>query len=341
MSEATVHDVAKRAGVSIATVSRALTGQDTVSEKARRKVLRAAEELQYQVNSHARSLRSSRSHTVGLLVPDIRNPFFAELAHKIQTDLAARGYATFIGSASEDSAHQDSYLTSLLQQRIDGVIVAPQGDNSPVLRQLIDQRLPMVFVDRIVAGLQVPSVDSDPAPGTEQAVFALLATGHSRIGFVAGPLNTSTGRERRTQFEEIATRALGPEDALVAHGGYDEKQVTAAVDYLLAEGADALIFGYAPNTFAALRQLHREGIVPGADIGLVSFDDIDTFTLLDPPIAVISQQTDELGAVAVQMLSKLINGEEPRSRRIPTKFIARQSIGGADRFGAGNDNIDA
>lgn len=330
MAEPTIRDVAHRARVSIATVSRALTDQDVVSEETRQKVLSAAADLNYQVNSHARFLRSSRSHTVGLLVSDIRNPFFAQLAHKIQTDLAARGYATFIGSASEDSGRQDAYLTSLLQQRIDGVILTPQGDDSRVLHQMIDQGLPVVFVDRTVPGVDVPFVDSDPAPGIERAVSVLYEVGHRKVGFVAGPMNTSTGRDRVGQFERIAPEILGADGALVAHGGYDEKQATAALEHLLSEGVEALIFGYAPNTFTALRDLHRAGLVPGRDIGLVSFDDIDTFTLIDPPISVISQQVEELGAVAVRMLTSLMRGERPLSLRIPTKFIVRRSIGGTE-----------
>lgn len=332
MSEPTIRDVAGAAGVSIATVSRALTGQDVVSEETRLKVEDAARQLHYRVNSHARSLRSSRSHTVGLLVSDVRNPFFAQLAHRIQTDLAARGYATFIGSAAENQTRQDAYLSSLLQHRIDGVIVTPQGSDSQVLRQMIDMDLPVVFVDRTVPELGVPFVDSDPAPGIRQAIEVLFAASHKKIGFIAGPLDTSTGRDRLEQFQLIAPGIIGSDNALIAHGGFDENQSRAALEYLVGERVDALIFGYSPNTFVALRQLHRLGIVPGRDIGLVSFDDIETFVLMDPPIAVISQQIDELGATAVRMLTSLMQGDIPVSSRIPTTFIARRSIGGLGNY---------
>lgn len=327
MSESTIHDVAKRAGVSIATVSRALTGGDVVSEETKAKVLEAAQQLQYQVNSHARSLRSARSHTVGLLVSDVRNPFFAQLAHRVQTDLAARGFATFIGSAAESTERQDQYLTTLLRQRVDGVIVTPQGGDSRVLHQIIDQGIPVVFVDRTAEGVDVPSVDSDPTPGMKSAIEALFGAGHHKVGFVAGPLGTSTGRDRLTQFEKLAAPVFGETNALVAHGGLDEEQAESAVEYLLSEGVDALMFGYAPNTFVALRMLHKRGMVPGRDIGVVSFDDIEAFMLLDPPISVISQQVDELGATAVRMLTELMRQGSPESKRIPTSFISRPSVG--------------
>lgn len=327
MAGPTIRDVADSAGVSIATVSRALTGQDVVSEETRLRVEAAARSLNYRVNSHARFLRSSRSRTVGLLVSDVRNPFFAHLAHRIQADLAAQGYATFIGSAAEDEDHQEAYLASLLQHRIDGVLVSPQGNDSPVLRQLLDLRIPVVFVDRTLPGFDVPYVDSDPGPGLAQAVTGLRSAGYRRVGFLAGPLNTSTGRDRLTQFQKVAPPIVGGDNVLVGRGGYDVEQVQASLEDLIGHGVDAVIFGYGPNTFTGLRLFGRLDIEPGNDLGVVSFDDIETFQLLDPPVAVISQQVDELGSTAVRMLIELMGGAECESTRVPTSFIFRRSAG--------------
>ena len=327
MNRPTVRDVAERAGVSIATVSRALSDQDVVSVDTRERVLEAAADLNYHVNGHARSLRSARSNTIGLLVSDIRNPFFAELAHVIQTDLARRGYATFIGSASEDRERQDAYLASLMEQRIDGVILSPQSDESQSIRRMIDLKLPIVFVDRTVPDLGIASVDSDPSQGIREALEALSGVGWKTVGFVAGPMNTSTGRDRLAEFEYVADEVFPPDHVRVAYGGYSESQVNSALDLLLDQGVDALIFGYSPNAISALRELRRRGLVPGRDIAFVSFDDLDLFTLMDPAIAVISQDVKQMGTAAVKILLALMRGEKPTSQRIPTQFITRRSIG--------------
>ena len=326
MTQRTIRDVARVAGVSIATASRVLTGSRATSQISRDRVIVAAEQLNYRVNAHARALRSARSGTAGLLVPDIRNPFFAELAHTVQTELFQRGMSTLIGSASEDGAQQDRHLRDLLEQQIDGIILAPQGGSTPVLEEMVSEGIPMVFVDRVAPGLEVPFVDSDPTPGISEAVTELLAAGHRRVGFVAGPLNTSTGRERLDAFARVADDLLPPDGRAVVHAGYDTRACVTGVERLLNAGIRALMFGYSPNTLTVLAHLRHSPWRVGQDLSIVSFDDLDVFTLLDPSISVISQHVHEMGRLSVQMLDQILAGERPVSTRLPTSFIQRESI---------------
>ena len=215
MGAPTIKDVAALAGVSLGTASRVLTGHPSTSARSRERVTAAAARLGYTVNARARSLRAARSDVVALLVPDVRNTFFAQLAHTVQTALFARGLTTLISSASEDAEQQDRYLRVLLEQRIDGVILAPQGDATPGLHALIERRTPLVFVDRTITELDVPSIDSDPAPGMRSAVEELVAHGHSSVTYVAGLLGSPTGRERLAAFERAAAPLLAQGSARV------------------------------------------------------------------------------------------------------------------------------
>ncbi|WP_075890427.1 LacI family DNA-binding transcriptional regulator [Actinomyces provencensis] len=326
MTPTTIRDVAQVAGVSIATASRVLTGSRSTSEASRERVLAAADQLHYRVNAHARALRSARSGTAGLLVPDIRNPFFAELAHTVQTELFRHGMSTLIGSASEDGTQQDRHLRDLLEQQIDGVILAPQGGSTPVLEAMAAEGVPMVFVDRVAPGLEVPFVDSDPSPGIQQAVQDLIAVGHQRIAFVAGPLNTSTGHDRLEAFTRIAREHLPPADTPVIHAGYDTEACVAGLEEQLADGIRAFVFGYSPNTLTALPHFRRTGWHVGGDVSVVSFDDIEVFTLVDPRISVISQHVHEMGRLAVGMLDMILAGGVPSSTRLSTTLIRRDSV---------------
>lgn len=211
MAFATIRDVAQKAGVSITAVSQILHGKGRFSDETKELVRKTVDELGYVPDSRAQGIRLSESRTVGLLVPDIRNPFFADLVSSMEEQLYEKGYSTLIGTSAEDVQRQDAFITTLLGQRIDGAIVVPEGADSPGIRSIIDRDLPLVFVDRTVEGLDtVPSVVSDPYPGIESAVDTLRQLGHRRVGFVAhSSLGSVNVNERETAFRAIAGKLLG------------------------------------------------------------------------------------------------------------------------------------
>lgn len=289
--------------------------------------MKAAESLRYSPNGPARSLRSAKRHTVGLLVSDIRNPFFSELAYSVQMALWERGFAMLLGNASERDQLQEQYLVGLRTQRVDGLIAAPQGADSAMLEQLAEQGLPIVFVDRRLDRPEVPCVNSDPQPGITSCLRTLRAAGHERVGFITGPTTTSTGRERLAVFEQEASQIFGPDAYAVGEGGYDVDTMSASVLRLVRDGCTALVFGYSPNALAAQGVLRGEGLTWPDDVSLVSFDELALFELLTPPFSIISQSVVEMGAIAVDQLMSVMAGDAPASVRLPTQFIARASSG--------------
>ncbi|WP_081747540.1 LacI family DNA-binding transcriptional regulator, partial [Arthrobacter sp. Br18] len=208
----TIKDVADTAGVSVATASRVLSGHPATSAVARAAVSGAAATLGFRPNAQARSLRKTRTQTIGLVLPDVRNPFFADLAQSVEQRAREFNFLTLFGNANESAEQQDRYFDIMLSQRVDGLIAAPQGNLSN-LQGILDSGVPTVFVDRVIADTSVPSVTPDNVTGIQEAVRHLTGRGHRRIGYIAGPQSTSTGRERLAAFKDALAETLADNDA--------------------------------------------------------------------------------------------------------------------------------
>lgn len=324
----TIKDVAALAGVSVATTSRVLSGNPATSADARSRVQAAVAELDYRPNAQARALRSTRTHAIGLLVPDVRNPFFADLAHTVEQAALVHGFVTLLGNANERKDQQDRYLDNLIARRVDGIIVAPLGDGSGSIRSVVGREIPAVFIDRTIEGIDLPSVTTDSDTGIREAVDHLAALGHTRIGYIAGPQSTSTGRERHASFVRAAgDRGLSLDPALIVFGDFQPESGSAAVRTLLAlnEPPTALLVADSPMAFGAIGAIQKLGLRIGTDVALVSFDDIDWLALLDPPVSVIAHSVADMGRIAVDMLRTVIDGGTPESVRLPSRLIIRGS----------------
>jgi LacI family transcriptional regulator len=322
----TIRDVAAHAGVSLGTASRVLSGHPATSPEARTRVSDAVVALGYRPNLQARSLRLTRTNAIGLLVSDVRNPFFADVAHAAEQAALGADYVTLLGNANENVDQQDRYIETFLNQRVDGVVLAPQGRGSGSLQALVDSGLPVVFVDRTVDGFDVPSVTTDSRTGMTEAVAHLAAAGHDRIGFIGGPQAISTGRQRYDAFvETLPAHGLDVDDALITFGDFQEESGIRAAEQLLAAPARPTALIAADNLMAlgALAAIRSRGLRIGSDIEVIAFDDIEWLAHYDPPISVIAQDTDAVGRCAVELLMRVINGEEPESIVLSTQFIDR------------------
>ncbi|MFE3591294.1 LacI family DNA-binding transcriptional regulator [Streptomyces niveus] len=332
-STVTIKDVAALAGVSVGTTSRVLSGNPSTSPAARERVHAAVAELGYRPDARARSLRSARSQTVGLLISDVRNPFFADVAHGAEQAALRSSYVTLLANANEDPKQQDTYLESFLTQRVDGIIIAPQGEESAHLRTLATT-VPLVFVDRTVDGFEVPSVTSDNALGIDQAVAHLADRGHTRIGYIGGPRSISTGRARHDAFvRAVARHGLDTDPGLITSGDFRSASGAVAAERLLAGGQPptALLAADSPMAVGALGALRRRGLRIGSDVDLVAFDDIEWFSELDPPLTVVSHDAQAMGSTAMRLLLDVIEGRTPESVVLPTRLVVRESSGGARR----------
>ncbi|MDU3568703.1 MAG: LacI family DNA-binding transcriptional regulator, partial [Cutibacterium avidum] len=239
--KSTIKDVAKLAGVSLGTASRVLNGSSATSEASRTAVRKAAKELGYLSNAHARSLRSAHTGVIGLVVPDIRNPYFAELASVVENACLAHGWATLLCNADESPDQFNRYVDTLRRQRVDGAIVTPTGLGEHAVKDLVDDGVQVVCVDREVAGSSLPSVTSDPWNGMGEAVDHLLERGHRRIGFITGPQQTSTGLERYQAYcQLLAEHDVDVVDDLVVEGDYQEESGRVGAGQLIDRGATAV-----------------------------------------------------------------------------------------------------
>lgn len=327
----TIKDVAAHAGVSVGTASRVLSGNPSTSASSRERVQAAVAELGYRPDARARSLRSTRSHTVGLLVSDIRNPFFADVAHGAEQAALRSSLVTLLANANEDVRQQDAYLESFLTQRVDGIIIAPQGQDSAHLRTLA-RDVPLVFVDRTVEGFDVPSVTTDNARGIEQAVAHLAERGHHRIGYIGGPRAISTGRARYEAFvEAIRHHGLDEAPGLITRGDFQVASGTRAAELLLSadKPPTALLAADSLMAIGALKALRRRGVRIGSDVDVVAFDDIEWFSELNPPLTVVSHDAEAMGSTAMRLLLDVMSGGEPQSVVLPTHLVVRASSGGS------------
>lgn len=326
MRKPTIKDVAARAGVSVGTVSRVLNGSTATSPGAREAVLAAARDLGYLPNAHARSLRSEHSGTIAVLVPDIRNPFFAELARVVEKAALDRGLATLLCNADESAEQFDRYVGVIRRQRVDGVAMIPISEAHRAIDSLVQDGIPVVFLDRHMRGSGIPSIVSDPDAGVCQAVDHLLACGHRRIGVITGPMASSAGRERYEAYcRAMANHGLPVDQELVANGDFQESSGERGAGLLIDRGASAIFASDSLMSMGALRTCHTRGLRIGVDIDLVGFDDLPVFTLTDPPLTVVDQPIQEIGDQGVEMLARRMAGELPDSRRLPTRLIVRAS----------------
>ncbi|WP_055587407.1 LacI family DNA-binding transcriptional regulator [Streptacidiphilus griseoplanus] len=332
---ASIKDVASRAGVSTATVSRALNNHPAVAPDTRTRVLEAADTLGYHPNGVARSLRTNRTRTLGLVISDVLNPFFTELARAVEDEARALGYSVIIGNADEQPDLQDHHIRTLVGRRIDGLLVSPADGEAPVLRETARAgRTPMVFVDRSIPGLDVPVVRTDGTGAVRDLVDHLHRIGHRRLAVIGGPAATTTGAERVDAFRHALARyGLPLPDEYIGHGDFQVgsgRRITEG--FLDLEQPPQAVFA-ADNLMAlgAMDAIRERGLRVPQDIALAAFDDIPWFLHTAPPLTAIAQPTGDLGRAAVRALVDRIEGRPARSVTLTATLVVRRSCGATER----------
>lgn len=324
---ATIKDVAARAGVAVGTASRVLSGSPQTSPDSRNRVLAAARDLGYVANGPARSLRRARTDVLGLLVSDIRNPFFSELAHAAEQEARALGYTVLLANANEDAAQADAVLDAFVSQRVDGLLLSPQGPRTDRLDALLAAKLPIVLLNRAIEGVSAPLFGTDNAGGVAQALAWLQRRGHRDVAFIGGPEAFSTGAERHDAY--LAGReahGISTDDALIDAGDFLADGAAAAMLRILDRGArpTAVFAANGQTTLGAMRAVReRLGAEAAAHLEFVSFDDIEWFAYTSPPISAVRNDASEIGRAGVRGLLDIIGGGAPASQRIATTFIDR------------------
>jgi LacI family transcriptional regulator len=334
-SPATIRDVALRAGVSTATVSRVLAGIGNPRPDTAAAVVAAVGELDYRPSGVARSLRMRRTRTLGLIVTDIQNPFFPELVQA--ADLAARslGYSILLGSAAYDERRAMHYLNLMADRRVDGMIIASSQLSDESWAWLLASPVPAVVVNAEPADLPLTVITSDNEGGSRLAVEHLLGLGHRCIAYIQGPPDFTAEVPRLAGFRKACAAAgLTADQTPVFRGDGRLESGERAAGELLASGADVTAVACYNDLTAigVLRALRAAGKrVPG-DISVVGCDDIAAASWVVPTLTTVVQQKAEMGRLAVERLVAALDHAEPLVRevvRLPTRLQARESSGPA------------
>lgn len=316
---ASIRDVAQRAGVSVGTVSNVLNNSPRVSPATVARVREAIAELGYVRNEAARQLRAGRSTSVGLVVLDVRNPFFTDVARGAEDEAARAGLSVILGNSDEDVARESSYLDLFEEQRVHGVLISPYGDIEPRLAELRRRGTPVVLVDRESRDAGVSSVSVDDTAGGRLAVGHLLATGRRRIAFVGGALG----------IRQIADRLVGARQAVAGvEGATLEVLETAGLTVLEGRriGEELAARDDHPDAVFAANDLVAVGLLQALvmsgrrrvpeDIALIGFDDIDFASATVVPLTSVRQPRHEIGATALRILREEAAEPELPPRRI-------------------------
>lgn len=326
-------DIADRVGVSIALVSYVMNGQEKekrVGPEVAKKIRRAAEELNYQPNQIARSLRMQSTKTLGLIVADIANPFFGSLARIIENEAMKYSYTVVIGSSDENRVQLESLISVFMNRQVDGFIITPAEGAEQQIKQLIDNQVPVVLVDRYFSGIDVSHVVLDNRNASFEATAHMISQGTKQITMVA----------YQQDLSQMKARIGGYEDAMMHHGLGAARRVVKIRKEHIQKDMQELFDSMAPDqhsetglffankalSLAGLYCMRRRSMRVPEDIDFVGFDGGEAFDLFSPPLTFIRQPLAQMGKIAFSILMNLISGKrEVRKEWLSSELIVRNT----------------
>jgi len=343
----TLSDVARAAGVNISTVSRALRGAYGVHRRTRQKVMEAAERLHYRPNRVARGLATGRSHTLGLIISDIRNPYFAEVARGAEDAARRAGYDLVLCNADLDPLKQMRYVRSLLEKRVDGLLMNSVADlNRQQQQELAACGAPIVLLNPPGTGQTFSTVTGDNFEGGRLAGAYLLGLGHRHIAHVTGPRRHGNLAARARGFLRAMQAAGARAKAVVIHGAQSYQGGYEMTRKLLAEHpkVTAIFAGNDAMAFGAIRAALEAGLAVPEDLSLVGFDNVELSAIIRPPLTTIHQPKYEMGQAAVEILLRAAGRQGaalPEHLVLGVELVERQSCGAPRPRGAPSASVAA
>ena len=315
-------EVAEKARVSPATVSRVLNGAPSVGSEYRERVLAAIEEMGYRPNRLASNLRRQKAEMIGVLVSDIENPHFTQMVRAVEDAAYRRGYRVLLCNTDETAEKQRSYLEMLAAERVLGVIVSPSSPVGLEISELLDLGIPVIAFDREVRDTRADAVVGENVGGMRLATEHLIRAGHERIGFVSGSVEVETGAERLAGYE-VAMRGAGLEPRS-ADGEFRIEGGRWAADELLGNGdLTALVAANNLSSIGALQAIRARRLRVPEDVAFVAVDDPFWAELVEPPLTTLAQPVREMAESAVELLFERISGERKEPRRVVFDFELR------------------
>jgi len=332
----TIKEVAKLAGVSTTTVSYVINKSRFVSEQTRAKVLKAIEELDYRPNIVARSLRERKTGTVGLIICDLRNPFFSEVLQGIETYLGEKKYSLIVTNTDYDNDKERESIDMFYSKQMDGVIIVPGENTNKHVKFLTERNIPVVLLDKKIQNLNVDVVLVNNIEGSKQLTEHLMSLGHKRIGIIAGPLNSTTGKERLEGYLKALKAHSIPEDNDLIKIGDFKKQSGYLLTLELISLAVPPTVIFACNNLLGLgvmQALKEKKIRIPEEIGLAIFDDLPWFGYVSPFLTGVAQPSFQLGETAGKLLFEQMRKRRKRPKEVvlDVQLKIRQSAGEALR----------
>lgn len=321
-----IREVAAAANTSVATVSRTLQQPEIVAPETRKRVLEAIERLGYTPNAQARILRTARTHVIVALVPDISNPFFAEIIRGIEQVAHRNGYSVLLGDTQYSQAREQAYAELLATKQADGLITLLPH----IPRVAVAGPLPIVNACEYVKDRSITSVYVDNVAAAQEATEYLVTLGHRQIVFVSGPMDTPICVDRDKGYARALERAgLKRDPQLTVVGDFSVESGIRSVEALYANRRKftAIFCSNDEMAMGAMQAIKARGLRVPDDVSVVGFDDIRYARYTDPPLTTIAQPKEDLGREAMTLLLEILNGTavEPRKRILPTHLVVRAS----------------
>jgi DNA-binding LacI/PurR family transcriptional regulator len=326
----TIYDVAEKAGVSISTVSRVINNTGRISKKTKKRVLEVIEQLGYQPSVVASALTGKRTRTIGLIIPDVANPFFAEIARRVEDRGRELGFNLLMCNTDNNPETEEMYLSLLKQKSVDGIIIGTTTRNHRVLKELLQDQLPVALIAQDIPELTIDVVSVDDYLGGYQATSHLVSLGHKQIAIMLGNLSRTSDKYRLQAFRQVLEdNGLELDEDLVIQTDYSlEDGKRAARELLTSPKRPTAIFACFDFLAIGIYQAAKElGLHIPDDLSVVGFDNTILASIVDPPLTTIAQPIDEMGRQVMDLLVREIEGEKKTKQRVilPPELIIRQS----------------
>ncbi|HVV98541.1 MAG TPA: LacI family DNA-binding transcriptional regulator [Rhodanobacteraceae bacterium] len=336
---ATIKDVARAAGVSVASVSRALNGHESVTEETRARIIKAANDLRYVPHAAARSLITRRTDTVGVVLPDLHGEFFSELIRGMDTAARASGRHLLI-SSSHGSASEAAQALLTLQGRVDGLLVMSPHADTRMLAANLPQALPIVLMNTRIASGSYAALSVDNYGGAAAMMRYLIDCGYSRIAFIGGPAQNFDADERLRGYRETLSSERGAVETILPGDFGEASGYRAGLDLLAhSERPDAIFAANDMMALGCLFALTEHGLRVPDDIALAGFDDVPIARFASPPLTTVRVRIADLGRRAFERLVARIDGDPDEARineQLACELVVRQSTGKSTRASAGD-----
>lgn len=331
----TIKSIADQAKVSISTVSRVLSGKAEsyrISKKTEDAILKIAQDLKYEPNHLARALRLRQTNTIGMIIPDIANPFFSSIVNCVEIESRKAGYSVITCGSQENSDVEKESVKILVMRKVDGMIICPVGEESSHIYELTKKNIPFIIVDRYFPNLDLPYVVSDNYNGSIKAVNHFVENGHTKIAFIQGLPTSSVNKERLRGYKEALREHKIPiNESFIVGDNFGEQNGYIGAKILLNRSEPPTSIFAASNliSLGAMRAVSEENLKIPDDISLIAFDDQPYSDFLSTPMTTIEQKKEELGRISIRLLlDEITKGKKSEKKGIivPTELRIRKSV---------------